>query len=144
MMTHRKRNNRQGAAAVEFAVAITILLMVVFASIEFVRLHMLKHSVEHASYLAARHGIITGAKKSDVIDAAESHLADFNVSGGTVTVSPSTITDETMIIDVVIDVPVTGNTWISPIYFSGSLSGRTRMLAERPAAAMAEALASGP
>ena len=49
-----KKQHRTGAVAVEFAIAISILLMIVFASIEFVRLNMLKHSVEHASYLAAR------------------------------------------------------------------------------------------
>lgn len=141
LATKRKNAKRTGAAAVEFAIAISVLLMIVFASIEFVRLNMLKHSVEHASYLAARRGIIIGAKSDDVKAAAEAHLAVLNVSGEVVTVTPDTIQDDTQIIEVVVDVPISGNSWISPVYFSGLITGRTRMLAERAAADMASAAA---
>jgi Flp pilus assembly protein TadG len=137
---YRNKRNRAGAAAVEFAIAISVLLMIVFASIEFVRLNMLKHSVEHASYLAARKGIIIGAKSSDVKDEAKDHLAILNVTGETVTVNPSTINDDTQIVEVTVEVPVSGNSWISPVYYSGIITGRTRMLAERAAADMAAAL----
>lgn len=136
----RSTEPRYGAAAVEFAIAISVLLMIIFASIEFARMNMVKHSIEHASYLAARHGIITGAKVSDVKSAAEFHLDVIGVSGETVTVSPSNIDDDTTVIEVTIDVPMTGNTWISPAYFGGTMTARTRMLAERAAADMAGAL----
>ena len=139
IVTQRK-HNRTGAAAVEFAIAISILLLIVFASIEFVRLNMLKHSVGHASYLAARKGIIVGAKTNDVKKVASDHLALFGLSGGSVTVNPNNITDDTQIIEVIVDVPVSGNSWISPLYFNGTLSGRSRMLAERDAADMNSAL----
>ena len=136
----RNHRSRTGATAVEFAIAISILITIVFASIEFVRLNMLKHSIEHASYLAARKGIIVGAKTNDVKDAARDHLALLNVSGETVTVNPNSIKDDTQIVEVIVDVPTSGNTWISPVYFSGTITGRTRMLAEREAADMAAAL----
>lgn len=136
----RNHLNRTGATAVEFAIAISILITIVFASIEFVRLNMLKHSIEHASYLAARKGIIIGAKTDDVIDTATAHLALLNVSGETVTVIPNEITDDTQIVEVIVDVPTSGNSWISPVYFSGTITGRTRMLAEREAADMSAAL----
>ncbi len=139
-LANRNKRNRAGAAAVEFAIAISVLLMIVFASIEFVRLNMLKHSVEHASYLAARKGIIIGAKSADVKDEAKAHLAILNISGETVTVNPSTIDDDTQIVEVTVEVPVSGNSWLSPVYFSGTITGRTRMLAERAAAEMAGAL----
>jgi Flp pilus assembly protein TadG len=131
-----QRQQRTGAAALEFAIAITVLLMFVFASIEFVRLNMLRHSVEHASYIGARRGIVTGAKVSDVQAAAEAHTDLMQLNGVTVTVNPSTITDDTQIVEVFVEVPVAGNSWISPLYFSGSLTGRTRMLAERATAEM--------
>ncbi len=140
----RRTKHRHGAAAVEFAVSISILLLFVFASIEFVRLNMLKHSVDHASYLAARKGIIVGAQVADVKNTAEAHLALFGVSNATVTVSPNPIKDDSDIIEVVVDVPMSGNTWISPVYFSDTMHGRTRMLAERAAAEMAGAIAAGP
>lgn len=131
---------RHGAAAVEFAIAISLLLLIIFASIEFARLNMVKHSVEHASYLAARRGIITGAEVSDVKGAAEFHLGMIGLTGESITVSPDQIDDETTVIEVTIDVPMAGNTWISPAYFGGTISATTRMLAERVAADMAAAL----
>jgi hypothetical protein len=118
-------------------------MVIVFASIEFARLNILKHSVEHASYLAARRGVITGANVNDVKQVAQDHLAILSVTGATVSVAPNSIKDDTQMIEVNIDIPVAGNTWISPIYFTGTLSGRTRMLAERAAAEMSNALPSG-
>ncbi|MGB7343550.1 MAG: TadE/TadG family type IV pilus assembly protein [Pirellulaceae bacterium] len=141
-MTNNKsrRKSRHGAVAVEFAIAISILLMVVFASVEFVRLNMLKHSVEHASYLAARRGIITGARSSDAVQVAEDHLAILGISNANVQVTPNTITDATQIVEVNISLPMTGNSWITPAFFNGTLTGRSRMLAERAAASMSDAL----
>tara|TARA_R110002049_G_scaffold2750_2_gene21630 strand:+ start:482152 stop:482589 length:438 start_codon:yes stop_codon:yes gene_type:complete len=138
----RNQRDRQGAVAVEFAIAISILLMLVFASIEFVRLNMLRHSVEQASYQAARKGIITGAKVNNVKQEAQNHLALLNVNNATVTVTPNNIKDDTQIIQVNVSVPVTGNSWVAPVYFFGDITGQTRMLAERAAADMADALPS--
>ena len=140
----QSRAHRTGATAVEFAIAITILLTIVFASIEFARLTMLKHAVEHASYLGARRGIIVGATGNQVRDAAQAHLDKFSLTGATVTVIPGTITDETELIEVQTLVPVSGNSWISPVYFGGDLTGRTRMLAERAAATVSGSLAPPP
>jgi Flp pilus assembly protein TadG len=130
---------RTGAAVVEFAIAISIFFVVVFASIEFVRLNMLKHSIEHASYLAARRGIIVGAKSSEVATLAGDHLKLLGVSNAAVTVNPNTINDDTQIVEVTVNVSVSGNSWISPVYYTGNLTGKTRMLAERAAAQMAGA-----
>lgn len=146
-MTDRSRrchDTRRGAAAVEFAFAISVLMLIVFASIEFVRLNMMNHAIGHASYLAARKGIVVGADVDDVKDAANEHLALFGIGGATVTVSPNPIKDETDIIDVTIDAPVSGNTWVSPLYFGGNLVGRTRILADRAAAQMSGALPEEP
>ncbi len=68
------------------------------------------------------------------------HLDLLGVSGESITVNPNTIRDETEFIEVIIDVPLSGNTWISPLYFNGTLTARTRMLADRAAADMAGAL----
>ena len=55
-------------------------------------------------------------------------------------VNPKDIKDDTQVVEVKIEVPVSGNSWISPVYFDGKLKGRTRMLAERAAAEMAGAI----
>lgn len=145
-MIHRAKpsNRRRGAAAVEFAFAISTLLLVVAASIEFVRLNMMEHCVDHASYLAARKGIVIGAKSSEVKNIAHDHLALFGVTGATVTVSPDPITDDAEIVEVNVVAPISGNSWISPLYFNGNIEGRTRMLADRAAADMNAALVPPP
>jgi len=143
-MNQNRNNTRRGAAAVEFAIAITILMLIVFTAIEFTRISMLKHSVEYASYRAARKGIIVGADTKDIRAAAQEHLDLLRVTNASISVNPSKITDDTQIVTVLIDVPVSGNSWVSPIYFSGSIKGKTRMLAERAAADMATALSASP
>lgn len=144
MRNKKDPQSRRGAAAVEFAIAISILLMLVFASIEFVRLNMMKHSVDHASYLACRKGIIVGAQIADVQGVAEDHLALFGMTGATVTVTPNPIVDDTGVVEVSIDVPMAGNSWISPVYFNGTMTGRTKLLADRAAAKMVGALQTTP
>ena len=139
-MNLKRNRSRRGATAVEFAIAISILLMVVFASIEFVRLNMLRHSVEYSSYLAARTGIVAGANANNVKLVAEDHLAVMGIGNATVTVNPSNITDETELVEVSVSVPMAGNSWITPSFFGGTVTGRTRMLAERAAASMNDAL----
>lgn len=134
-----KSHPRRGATTVEFALAVTILIMIVFASVEFVRLSILRHSVEYASYLGARKAVIIGAHVNEAKNAATDHLTVMGLSGGSVSVNPNNINDETEIVEVVVTVPVSGNSWVSPIYFSGNLTGRTRILTERVAADMASA-----
>ncbi len=139
---HQRSCKRQGAAAVEFAISISILITIVFASIEFVRLNMMEHAIDHASYLAARKGIIVGADTTAIEQHAQDHLTQFSITGATVSITPDPITDETEIVQVDISVPMSGNSWISPLYFNGTMTGRTRMLAERAAAEMAGAMAA--
>lgn len=143
-LSRRNLKRRRGAAAVEFAFTISILLLLIGASIEFVRLNMMEHAVDHASYLAARKGIVVGAKSNDLKNIAQDHLELFGIGGATVTVHPNNITDETEVIEVNIDAPMSGNTWISPLYFNGTINGRTRILADRTAAAMVGTAGSGP
>ncbi len=133
--TSRYSRHRSGAAAVEFSIAATVLFTVIFASVEFARLTML----EHASYIAARKGIIVGAKVTQVKQAALDHLDKFQLSSASVTVTPSDIKDDTQVVEVITTVPIAGNSWISPLYFGGNLTGRTRMLTERVAAEMSAA-----
>lgn len=139
----RHQRNRTGAAAVEFAVAITVLIMVVFACIEFSRLAMLKHSVEYASYLGARKGMIIGAVQSNIVGATEDYLNDLGVSGANVQVTPGNIKDDTSLVEVRVTLPISGNSWISPVYFADSLEGVTRLYTERAAAEMKSNIESG-
>ena len=44
------KRDRKGVAAVEFALAATVLFLVVAVSIEFSRMNMIRHSVDNAAY----------------------------------------------------------------------------------------------
>ncbi|MDA8745913.1 pilus assembly protein [Rubripirellula amarantea] len=133
-----------GAVAVEFAISAAVLLLIIFASIEFTRMSMVRHAVKHASYLAARQAMVVGASTAEAEGVALNHLQNAGLSFGSVNVNPATITDDTQIVEVTVNVPVHGNSWIAPVYFSGDMTGRTRILAERAPARMAEAVPAGP
>ena len=141
----RQAKNRRGAAMVEFAVAATVLMMIVFAMIEFVRLSIVAHTVEDASYAGARQGIVFGSSVAEVQTAVEDHLAIFDINDAIVTVSPNPLDDNTGMVTVTVDAAMSGNSWITPSFFGGTVSGQTRMLAERSAVEMrtASAAASG-
>jgi Flp pilus assembly protein TadG len=56
----RGRRNERGAVAVEFALAVSILLLIVFGVVEFARLIHTHDTVRSASREAARYGSATG------------------------------------------------------------------------------------
>lgn len=135
-----RANRVRGAAAVEFAITISILFLFIFASIELARLSMLRHTVEHASYVGARNAMIIGSNSNNVKNAVTEYLSKVDVTGATVTVNPSQIKDDTDIVEVTVRVPVAGSSWISPVYFKSEIEGRTRLMTERAAADMKSAM----
>jgi Flp pilus assembly protein TadG len=98
------RKNRRGSVAVEFALVAPIFFIMLFASIEFARVHMIQSSVENACFEGARRGIIPGATSAICKSTAESLLDLAKVKNYTVTVTPATIdptTDEIVVTAVV-------------------------------------------
>ena len=104
----------------------------VFASMEFAGMNVMRHTVDNAAYEAARHGIVPGATTADVVDEATSIMNAVGASNISVAVVPNTITNDTREITVTVTVPVAGNGWISPIFFdeSSALTGECRMQRE--------------
>jgi len=127
---------------VEFAVSATLLMMVLFAMIEFVRLSIVANSVDDASYAGARQGMIYGASVAEVETAVQDQLAIFDINDAVVTVTPNPLNDSAAVVSVTVDAPMSANSWITPTFFGGTVSGRTRMLAERSADEMRDASAS--
>ena len=138
------RNDRQGAAAVEFAIAMIVLVAIVFGGIEFVRVSMLRHTVDHAAYLAARDAIVPGANSVDVENRAEQHLAKMGVVDAIVTVSPETIVEDTEQVEVTVTLPVGKNSFVVPQFMSGVIRGRSTLLTERAPMRMSATLPEPP
>ena len=135
---------RRGAATVEFAVVAIVLFILVLGGIEMTRVSMLRHTVDHAAYVAARDAIIPGADAAEVIATAEDHLRTIGLSGATVTVTPAVILDETSVVEVQIDLPISQNSLMTPEYLFGDLIGRSALITERAPVQMSASLPEPP
>jgi Flp pilus assembly protein TadG len=107
---------RRGAAAVEFAMTVPILFVLLFAALEIGRMNMIWQTANNAAYEAARACVVPGATASDGRTAGLSLLQDIKATGGTVTISPSTILDTTPQVTATVTVPFNGNMWVRPFY----------------------------
>jgi Flp pilus assembly protein TadG len=91
----RYLHNNRGVAAVEFAICLPILIVLVFGSIEFGLMFYNKQVVTNASREGVRSGIVTETETADIIQIVENYCDDnlINLNGanelqaGSVTVS---------------------------------------------------------
>jgi len=121
MAPKRTRNlstQRTGATAVEFALTIPILFLLVFGAIEFSRAHMLQHTTEIAVTEAARQAIVPGATATDCINTCLAELGVLGISTATVVIEPSVIEDDTPQVTVSAWIPISEvNNLILPTWF---------------------------
>jgi hypothetical protein len=116
------RKNRRGGMAIEFALTAPIFFLMIFASIEFARVHMIQCAVENSAFEGARRGIIPGATANICKSTTENLLDEARLADYTVTVDPQSITPLTNEISVTVDVPITGENGFGITSFMG---GRT-------------------
>lgn len=123
---HAARNDRSGAVVVEFAITAPVLLLFCFAGIEFSRANMLIHTAEIAAVAGARAGIVAGATSDDCYNAVQEELLAVGVNEATVVVNPTTITDETGMVTVGVQIPLDArNGYVTPRFFLGKSIVRT-------------------
>jgi Flp pilus assembly protein TadG len=115
----RRRPNRRGAALVEFALTSSLLFLIVFTAIEFMRVNTIVNTSENAAYEGARTAIVPGATADDAIAAAQSMLSVIGTRNAVVLVEPATITTDTPEITVTVQVPLNANSFIAPQFFLG-------------------------
>ena len=111
-MSFSSKRNRTGVLAVEVAICLPLLLMVLFVCYEMSRANMILHATESAAYEGARVGIVPGATPEQVRAAAEGILRSVGISEFTIEVSPSVIKNDTPLIEVTVRVPFEKNTSI--------------------------------
>ena len=138
------RFERRGATVVEFALTLPILLLVVFGGVELTRMSMLRHTANHTAYIAARAGIVPGADVADVITKAERHLQAIGIRNAVVSISPSTILEDTSLVEVSVTFPVAENSLVVPEFVSGNVLGQCAMVTERSKAMMSVNLPAPP
>lgn len=100
-----KRSN--GAVAVEFAICVPLLFVLLFGCYEMARANLMKHAAESAAYEGARVGIIPGATQEEVRAATEFVMTSVGV--GTFTVDVQNTVSEDEIERVTVDVAVPFN-----------------------------------
>lgn len=114
---------RRGAVAVEMALTLPILLLLLFAVIEVGRANMVRHATESAAYEGARAGILPGATAEEAREAARRILNTVGVTNFQMTVSPDPISGNAEQVEVSIRVPLDQNMtaarFVSGLEFEG-------------------------
>jgi len=116
----RRRAQRLGAAATEFAVVAPVFFLMVIGFLEFGRALMVQQVLVNASRVGARQAITTGATTAEVESAVTDYTAGVTVSGVDVSVSPnpSSAAPGTAII-VTTSVDFAEVSWMSSPWFLG-------------------------
>ena len=116
----RNRSHRRGANLVEFAFVLPVLLLFIFAGIELARVNMIRNTIENAAYEGARRGIVPGATADDCRGETQSLLDIVGITNATVDVEPEVIEDETDMITVTVQVPISlTNGYVTAQWFQG-------------------------
>lgn len=126
-------SQRRGAALVEFAVILPVLVLIFFATIEACGMINLEQSLKVAAYEATRVALVPGTTAGNVSASGQQVLADRRIKGGTVTVTPSDIAGAPYgtYIRVTVSAPAKGNSIVGDWFFGGkTLSSSVEMMKE--------------
>lgn len=115
----RRTRKRRGAAVVEFALVVPVMLTFTFGMIELSRINMIKEAIVQASREGARVGIRPTATVADVNERVDEELAMMAISTANVQVTPGSLDDAMPGDQVVvrISVPITDVSYV-PGFFS--------------------------
>jgi len=123
-----RRRQRLGAYTVEFAVCLPVFFTLVFGCLELARFMYVRQALDQSAYEAARSGIATGARISDVYDQANLMLTAYGVLGSEVVVTPAEITQDTETVTVQIVCDFAANSWVLPRFaLPGILESRVTL-----------------
>ena len=138
----RRRADRRGAAAVEFAIVATVFFMFVFAIFEIGRLVMLQQIMGEACRQGARRAVLENANETAVETLVTSRLAANSIAGATVTITwPGQDTQPDLNrlgfqdpITVRATVPYSSVSWLIPTWVSQTavMEAQATMRIERP------------
>jgi Flp pilus assembly protein TadG len=125
--------SNRGAVAVETAVVMPVLVLVVLGTIEVCSMIFLQQSLEIAAYEGARAALVPKSKAGNVTFTTNQLLTARNVSSAAVSVTPANF--DTLpygtIITVSASAPCNANSVVPPMFFSGmTLTGNVEMMKE--------------
>ena len=116
--------HRRGAATVEFALVVPVFFLLLFGTIEFSRMNMLRHSTASAAFEGARTAIVQGATADDVRTRATAILGAVGVTlaAEDVQVTPATLRNSTPEVTVTVTVPLSDHFWITPRFLGAGIA----------------------
>lgn len=117
----KQADRRAGATMVEFAVVVPTFFLLLFGAMEFSVVGTIRSTAHNAAYEGARKLVIPGADVSEGIAEARRIMSIVGVDTLTVTVSPTTITDETRQVTVNVRIPYDDNAIFTP-WFTGGVT----------------------
>lgn len=125
---------RRGASAVEFAVALPLLVALIFAAVEFGRALMVQHMLQEASQAGCRLYCVNDLTQQDAQDMIDTAMSTSGITGYNVTFDPPTkaeIDEHMEPVTVKIDVDYSEVSWISAWFISDAvLAARATMPAD--------------
>jgi Flp pilus assembly protein TadG len=121
---------RSGAYAVEMALALPVLFLIIFSGFELMHFFKVRHTVNQAAYAAARQLVVPGGNISQATNAAN-QIARVNllqVDG--ITVTPERITRDTRFVTVQINVRFLNQWSVARLFAGQSIIGRCTLAHE--------------
>jgi Flp pilus assembly protein TadG len=115
-----KPERRRGAAAVEFAMCVPVLILVLFGIIEFSRLVQIQHAVREAALEGARTGVTLDATVATTQSKATATLSSIGIINPTITVTPNPLTYTATTVSVTVSVDPSGNSWFMKFLAAGN------------------------
>ncbi|MFO0977008.1 MAG: TadE family protein [Planctomycetaceae bacterium] len=128
-----RQRNRSGAAIVEFALVVPLLLVIVMGTIEASTMIYLKQTLHIAAYEAARTALVPKTTVSMVETTARRILDDRRVRDTTITVTPNNFPSAapSSWITVKVDAPSNSNFAVPLLFFRNkTISGSCTMMKE--------------
>jgi Flp pilus assembly protein TadG len=114
-MRTRSPAPRRGTTAVECALCLPLLLLLLFGAIEFGRAFQVLHTMENASYEAARVALVPGGTAGEARAEANNVLSTVGVTAARIDVTPAVITPYTTEVTVAISVNTDAVSYAAPL-----------------------------
>ena len=126
----RRKQQRLGATAVEFAMCANLFFFLCFACIEIARMNMIRNLAQDAAYIAARHVVVPGATAEEA-KAKGRQVMGMIINNG-YTIDVPAIDRDTLWVDVTVSVNLDEVALLTPRLFGNkTLSTTARMNTER-------------
>jgi len=121
--TRRKKQRRLGAATVEFAVCLPIIVLIVFGGIQASNMLFLRQTLVQAAYEGIKTGVKVDGTAATAAASAQAVVDGRNLKNVTITLSPSDLTtvDRGSIIEMTVTAPSDDNS----IFPFGPFAGKS-------------------